>query len=495
LDNLPPKFDRYGDALPLIAFVDQFEEVFSDRPQWTEYRQEFLAQLAEAVAKIPRLRLLLSMKDDAVGEILPYESDLSDDFRARYKVLALDRESALDAVIGPFRATGRSFAPGVAERLVDNLRTMKIVNAVGEQRTVEANVVDPVSIQVVCSALWRDLTADVTTITTDHLARYGDLGATLMKFCAQAVIDVAAQEGIPESAVWEWLEQTFITDLGTRGAAYEGVAATGGMPNSVAQAFEERRIFRSEKRGGSVWFELVHDGLIEAIRVGNRLAARLESDAGSDSRPERQLELAKAALADGMPRLAEEHAWSAVHASGHDRRILAAAESLLGELAFAQGRAQVGDDAEALFTAAEEHYRRAAELYEMEQNFRAVGFALAALGRLFMEHGRIADAVDALQSAVTRLPDDSGLHLEFASALRRSGQPQAALGEHGSVLTTAPETVEALVARGAISAKHGDPRSALNDLDNAVRLQAELAERPDVVLARAQAFARLARRS
>jgi tetratricopeptide (TPR) repeat protein len=130
-------------------------------------------------------------------------------------------------------------------------------------------------------------------------------------------------------------------------------------------------------------------------------------------------------------------------------------------------------------------------LFETEQNARAVGRTLASLGRLFLDRGRFADAVGALQSAVTRLPGDVGLHMDFARALCKSGQPHAALGVYGSVLTAAPENVEALVGRGAINAEYGEPAAALDDLDNAIRQQPALAGRCDVTAARAQAFARL----
>jgi hypothetical protein len=183
--------DRYGERRPLIAIIDQFEEVFTEVPQWSAHRNEFLEQLTEAITEVEHLQLLLSMKNDVVAEILPYESRLSAGHRKRFKLEPLSRDSALEAVNGPLLDTGRSFEDGVAELLVDNLRTTTIRNAVHEERTVVAPTVEPVHLQVVCSALWRALPEDVTVITAEHLQDHGDVKATLTKFCADAVLDLA----------------------------------------------------------------------------------------------------------------------------------------------------------------------------------------------------------------------------------------------------------------------------------------------------------------
>lgn len=491
LESLPVGLDRYGEPRPLVAIIDQFEEVFADIPQWREHRDGFLAQLVTAGERVARLHLLLSMKEDVVGEFLPYESRLSGGSRTRYRLRPLDREAALDAVTGPVASTRREFAPGVAEELVDQLRTTTITNALGEQRTIESPTVEPVSLQVVCSALWRALPDAATTITSDHLQHHGDVDDTLMRFCGLAVTEVAQLYGRSEVSLWDWLERTFVTDLGTRGSAYEGVADTGSMPNSIARAFEERRILRSEKRSGSVWFELPHDGLIEPIRRGRKRLSDAGVVAAPGDRADTFLRMAETALAEGHFDLAERYAAEAVRAGGDDLRTLAEATSFLGKLVFDHGRSEVGDAAEQLYAEAETHYRRSAELFEAEQNVWAVGRVLGSLGRLYMETARFADAVGALQGAVTRVPGDLDLHMDLARALSDAGQPQAAVGEYGTLLTVAPESVEALVGRGVVSASYGDAFSAVADLENAIRLRPELADRDDVTAALAHARARL----
>jgi thioredoxin-like negative regulator of GroEL len=483
LGDLPVGVDRYGEDLPLIAIIDEFEEIFSDVPLWAGHREDFLAQLGQAVEEIDRLHLVVSLKEDMVGEILSYESVLSRRNRTRFRVQPFDRDAALAAVIGPLRGTSRSFASGVAEELVERLMTVTTTNTVGARRTFKTNTVEPISLQVVCSALWDALPDDVTKITIDHLENHGDVHATLTEFCAHAVGDVAEEHRISEVRVWEWLEQAFVTDLGTRNMAYEGVDTTSGMPNLVARGFEQRRILRSERRSGSVWFELLHDGLIEPIRSGRRRAVEAEGGTYLGSRSDSYLLMAESALGYGMSRLAEEFAEQAISASSDDPRTLAEATSLLGKLLLSRGRTEVGDAADELFNTAEDNYRRAAELFQIEQKHRAVAQVLASLGRLFRERGRFTDALSALQGAFSRMPGDIELHLDLARAFNDAGQPQAALSQYESLLTVAPDSVEARVGRGTIRAEHGDPAAALADLEEAIRLSPEVAERPAVVAA------------
>jgi tetratricopeptide (TPR) repeat protein len=495
LERVPTSVDRYDDELPLVVVIDQFEEVFRDVPEWAEHRSAFLRQLGEAVDRIDRLRLVLLMTDDIMGDFLPFETVLSGGgMGSRLHVEPLTVDAAHDAVARPLEGTGRSFAPGAAEELVDRLRTTTITNALGDRRTITSPQVEPLNLQVVCQALWRALPDDVTVITTGDLGDYGDVQTALTTYCVNAVVEVAEQVSVPEPKVWEWLERSFITDLGTRGAAYEGILYTAGMPNAVAWAFEAQRILRSEKRSGSVWFELVHDGLIEAIRNGRRMAEGFDVDAVPLTVQDIYLRMAEAALRDNMLPLAEHYASNAINTSEGDQRTLAEAATFLGKVDTNLARGAVDDQAAALYETAEGHFRRAIELYETGQNFLAAGRVFAQLGNLFLERRRFPDAVEALRNAVQRVPSDADVRMDLARARDAMGHAPAALGDYMVVLNLKPDHVEALVARGLYYVAHGDPALGLEDLEYAIRLHGPVAERPDVKAARAQARTTLERR-
>jgi tetratricopeptide (TPR) repeat protein len=280
----------------------------------------------------------------------------------------------------------------------------------------------------------------------------------------------------------------------------------------VVDTFEQHRILRSEQRAGAVWFELQHDVLIESIRSGRRLAERLAvtdaGAAGEDPRPDDAtgvgadafLRVARRALRDGLLSLAEEYAQGAIRASELDPRRLAEANVFLGELVLGQAKASTtGEQVDDLYDTAEHSFRRAAELFDSEQDARAVGRQRATLGRLFLQRGRYTDALGELRGALDRLRGDLDVRMDFARALSRSGLTQAALGEYTAVLMFVPEDApsirtQALLARGLLEAEHGDPKAALSDLADAVRSRPELADAADVTAGRARATERLAAR-
>lgn len=484
-----------GDAArPLVVVIDQFESVFANRAEPDSDRERFLELLAEAMEDIPHLHLVLAIRSDLLHRLEPYEAKLSGGDGWRYQLAPLSPGAALEAVVQPLRATRRSFATGVAESLVDQLRTKTLTDAAGERRTVVSPTLEPTILQVVCASLWQTLPQEIVTISAQDVRRYGDVETALTGFCLRAVIDASVATGLPLQTLWEWLETTFVTDLGTRGSAHEGREATARMPNVVARTFEEHGILRAEMRAEALWYELLDDGLVEPVRRGRRLSRALIELAGPGASTDACLMMAESALQSGRLADAEQYARGAVQANRHDVRSLAEAKAFLGEILLDQGRRETGTRAEEFYATAEESFRSAAELYETSQNAPAVARALAALGRLHMERGRSSEALQQLRSALDRVRGDANIRVDFARVLNDAGQAQAALSEYTHALRDDPGAVEALVGRGTLSAKRGDATSALRDLDTAIRLRPDVADREEVISARSRASAHLDRR-
>jgi tetratricopeptide (TPR) repeat protein len=471
--------DQYEDPVPLLGIIDQFEELFGDFPHRQQHRDQFIDHLAEAIAEVPSLRLLISIREEALANLIHHETRLAGHSRARFRVLPLVREAALEAVSGPLAGTGRSFAPGVAEELVDDLLTTEIANHVGETTSVIVESVEPVQLQVVCTTLWRALPEDVTTITHEHLDRHTDV-RTVAEFYRQIVAEVADQQQIPERALHAWLERTFISKFGSRSTAYEGVSETGGMPNPIARALETQGILESRQRFGSRWYELQHDLLIEPIRGSNH--PRFE-EAVSGTNPADYLRVAETALANGELELAEKHAEEALRTcDDRDVRTAAEAESFLGSIAVQRDR-----PGEAM-----SHYRRSAAFFETLQDQAAVK-QLLEIGRLWEAQGEYAIAASELQGAVDRRPNDPAGKIELARVLWSAGELPAAAAMFGTVLTIAPDEAEALAGRGQILIERNDPVPGLEDLDHLRRRHPHIGRRPDVRASRAVALARRGR--
>ncbi len=480
--------DRYDDPLPVLAVIDQFEELFIDFRHRQRCIEEFIDHLADAVKNVPSLRLLVAIREEALANLIPRENRLAGHSRARFLLLPLTRDAARDAVIKPLVGTGRSFASGVAEKLVDDLRTTEVINHVGRTR-MTAEFVEPMRLQVVCYALWRALPNLMEVIIEDDLHRYADIGLTVAEFCGEMVAEVAAEYRIPASELDDWLERTFITELGARAAAYEGLNVAGGMWNSIARALETQHILKSERRAGTLWYELQHDLLVEPIR---RLAAERrpgrQQEPGDKTvvtvDPANYLRAAEDALASGDVALSKKHAQAALHASDDRDRHLSArahAEKFLGDIASQERR----------LWEAEGWYRRAAEHFETLQEQPAVGQLLTAIGQLLLKRGSYADAVETLQSAVSRPSSDPAIEEELAKALWASGQVPAATALLDTISAIAPDPAEVLISQ--LRAELADPASVIDDLDHLLALRPESGQRADVRAARALALARLGR--
>jgi subtilisin family serine protease len=297
---LRPK-DKEGQPTLRVIIFDQFEELFTLYPErWTE-REGFFAQVADALAGDPFLRVLFALREDYLAQLDPYVALLPERLRARFRLERLRREAALAAVKGPLVDTGRSFAPGVAESLVEELLKIRVENRVGEAVEVPGEFVEPVQLQVVCRSLWEELplgakeitlvgatpreiqafeegALEAKEITLEHLRRFGDVDQALLTFYERALGSAVQKARVREGRLRAWFERVLITPMGTRGTAYRGTESTGGVPNAAIDVLEGQHLIRAERRAGARWYELTHDRFIGPIQRSNeaRRAAQRE---------------------------------------------------------------------------------------------------------------------------------------------------------------------------------------------------------------------------
>jgi tetratricopeptide (TPR) repeat protein len=454
------KADRYGDPMPMLVAIDQAEELFSSPPQLRSSIRPFIGELADALREHPGMRLLLSLREDYLAAVLPFEQLLAGQSRTRSRLLPFGRAAALEAIRGPLTGTGRSFDPEAAEELVSDLQTVKVTDMRGEETTVVVDSIEPVQVQIVCAELWDSLPDDAAVITSAQVREHADVDRFLASFCSRALYAVAQEHGIAAAKIRSWLQQTFVTEYGTRGTAYQGIDQTAGMPNAVVWALEDRHILKAEHRSSTRWYELQHDRLIEPIR---------QADSAE------HLEAAKVAQAEQDWDVVERHAIQAIRVfAPNGLRMRAEAEHLLGEVGRNRGQPDTALD----------HYRTAAGFFEVLQDSAAVGASLAAAGRLSLSRGRHAAAAADLQAAIARIPADLGVQTDLAQALWHGGQQRVAVTILNTVVAQDSNLTEALRARGEILADLGEADRALRDLDRVRHHQ-----QPSTQAARALALA------
>ncbi|GAA0403662.1 hypothetical protein Acor_33040 [Acrocarpospora corrugata] len=416
LDRRVDRFDEYGDPLSVLIAIDQAEELFGGPPKWRREREECLKQLASAVVRHHGLHLLLCVREEFLAAVLPHERLLGQGSRGRLHLRPFGREAALAAVTRPVEASGRVFGPGAAEAVVDASGVLRGSDESGPE-------FEPGQLQIVCSALWESLPADVREITLEHVPGLVEVDRFLAGFCRQVIGEVAEEQGVSGGTILIWLHEVFVTDHSAGISVSEGYPTTAGIPNAIARALAERHLLRTEQRLGVRWYELQHQRLGLAIRKAENPVTLLGD--------------AEAELAQGNWDLARGLALVAMQAAGREATwVHAQGKAIMGEAAAALGQAE----------AAHGLLAEAANSFAAMQRFDAVARVLAADGRVWIAQGQPRKAVSVLKSALDWDANSVSVHLALGQALWRAGRVRDALAVLDGVVDLAAQPPPEAVA-------------------------------------------------
>ena len=270
LKTRPPQLDADGEPRPRVILFDQFEELFTFYAEHVADRRGFFEQVRDALQADRFLRVVFAMREEYLAELAPYAALMPEQLRTRVRLERLRGPAALEAVIGPLKDSRLSFAPGVPEKLVNELLQ---VNVGSRSQPVRGEYVEPVQLQVVCERLCRGLPPEVTVIDDSHLRAFGDVNEALATFYEESLRDTQRATRVSIGALRKWFREMLITSEGTRDAIRMGQTETGNMPNRAVFELEKLHLIRGEERGGrGRWYELTHDRFIAPIRASNQKA-------------------------------------------------------------------------------------------------------------------------------------------------------------------------------------------------------------------------------
>ncbi len=91
----------------------------------------------------------------------------------------------------------------------------------------------------------------------------------LEEYYADAVMAAASASGVDERQVREWVSSQLLTPEGTRRQVLRGPESSAGLDNRAIDRLDDMHLLRGESRQGSVWYELAHDRLVDAVRKDN----------------------------------------------------------------------------------------------------------------------------------------------------------------------------------------------------------------------------------
>lgn len=256
---------------PTLLLFDQFEELFTTRAIDWEDRERFLGVLSQLLDDYPDLRMLFSIREEWLADIDERGSRFRNGLRARLRLHGLRRGQAQKAIREPVTmvADPVEFQADAAERLVRDLATDTVEGRDGQIHRIPGKYVEPVQLQVVCSAIWRRHDTDSHAITEADLEAVGSVDQALADYYDECVIDAAGDRYEDELFLRNWFEHQLITASGTRGLVHLSQTGAAGVPIHVVEHLQGLHIVKMERRSGARWVELSHDRLMQPIKQAN----------------------------------------------------------------------------------------------------------------------------------------------------------------------------------------------------------------------------------
>lgn len=258
-----------------VMVFDQFEEALNGLVTESEKR-EFFMELGRALIN-PRLSVIFAFREEWLSELERYVPLLTSTSPAKYRLELLRREEARQAIENPARMGLVSYDSDAVELLLDKLAETRIRRD-GITIPAKGETIEPVHLQLVCHRLWEQLISprrligepNEISITRANVQDAGEIQAVLQHFYAEGVTAAAAESGVSEDFLRDWIEENLIAPGGLRDQVLYGDAETRGLPNEALAHLENGRVVRKEIRRNITWVELTHDLLVQPVRDENR---------------------------------------------------------------------------------------------------------------------------------------------------------------------------------------------------------------------------------
>jgi hypothetical protein len=271
--------DRFGDPVPRLLILDQFEEVLEPfaRDDWLECRDDLFRQLDGVLVDDQAAHVLVAIREDHLATIERLTASMRIPFQARYRLDKLTEQAAKQAIEKPAQASGLPVEPDVSKRLIAELARRRIDEL---ERQIPDEFIEPGQLQVVCNRLWVRADEDPENRRTDrepamrmkHVDDAGGVEGSLQVYYEDAVTAIAT--GRELRALRWFMEHQLVSPRSTRQLVpFEPGATTGKVRNKHLERLkDEYGLVRRERRGGTEYWELSHDGFIDPIKRANLLA-------------------------------------------------------------------------------------------------------------------------------------------------------------------------------------------------------------------------------
>ncbi len=241
---------------PLVVFIDQFEEffiVFHDKPQ---LRQQFIEQVAKIKYddQLP-VFLVLSLREDYFANLHEFREAIPSIFQnnANIRLEPFTEAEARRAIEEPAKVVGCEYEAGLVERILLDLKNGK-------------PSIEPITLQIVCNAVWEEKSAHAAQITFADYKASGGADHILNNYVSCFLDNLSARQQSLMAKIFTALKTP---DDTKRYRAFEDLQATLKLrPSRLKRGLDQLVVFnllRQEPRAGTNWYEFKHDYLVGEI--------------------------------------------------------------------------------------------------------------------------------------------------------------------------------------------------------------------------------------
>ncbi len=253
-----------ADDRTCILVLDQFEEfLINQQTNLDPMKKELAALIRDSALDI---RIVVSLREEFLAALEPFRTDVVSLFTSTYRLAPLGRGSdPTEAITGPARLFGKTYAPALLERLLMDLR-----DAAGRgpgSHAVEPGLDLPM-LQLICSRIWD--AAEQRGDETLDLALYADVLGGRDQILSDYVHAV-----MPKRARDQVLVARLLTSLAPPSGlklsfSVDDLAQiSDAKPARVEAALKQLasdRVLRTRKYGRAERYEVQHDALIDILR-------------------------------------------------------------------------------------------------------------------------------------------------------------------------------------------------------------------------------------
>lgn len=251
-----------------VLIFDQFEEILTLDPTDREAKVEFFTQVGAALRDRQRWALF-SMREEYRAALDPFLRLIPTGLSATFRLDLLEESGARRAIQQPARDADVEFTDEAAQKLVDDLRRLRVSNANADAEEILGPYVEPVQLQVVCRNLWEKLPEGTKQIDSSQIETVGQVNVALGNYYAASVGE-AAKSGVHEAVVRRWIGTTLITESNIRGQVLAEESESAGLNDAALKPLLNAYVVRAEQRRGVKWLELAHDRLIKPVQENNQ---------------------------------------------------------------------------------------------------------------------------------------------------------------------------------------------------------------------------------